>query len=138
MSLTNTEKWQYTAWLIDWLYTFFLLFHSYSIWKLSVHVKGCIIKTSTFKQACNILLLCLPRPIMIRGSEVIHNFSAIFVTNNLVYSLEEKSLLNYSPDANAQCCSKNLITRWFTTGQYMTIMIIIDLAPIPIRLNDAR
>ena len=56
MSLTNTAKWQYTAWLIDWLYTFFLLFHSYSIWKLSVHVKGCKIKTSTFKQAYIIIV----------------------------------------------------------------------------------
>ena len=80
-------------WLTDWLIVYaFLLFHSYSIWKLSVHLKGCKIKTSLLNR--HILLLCLPRPIMIRGSEVIHIFSAIFVTNNLVHSLEEIPLVN--------------------------------------------
>ena len=108
--------------LTDWLIVYvFLLFHS---------CKDCIIKTSTFKQAC------LPRPIMIRGSEVIHIFSAIFVTNNLVHSLEEIPLVN---DLFAGCKCAMLFQKpnhqMVDRRPIYDIIIIIDLTSIPIRLN---
>lgn len=76
---------------------------------------------------------------MIRGSEVIHIFSAIFVTNNLVHSLEEIPLVN---ELFAGCNCAMLFQKpnhhMVDRRPIYDIIIIIDLTSIPIRLNDAR
>ena len=74
---------------------------------------------------------------MIRGSEVIHIFSAIFVTNNLVHSLEEIPLELFAGCKCAMLFQKPN-HQMVDNRPIYDIMIIIDLTSIPIRLNDAR